>query len=73
MRDAPLALLRASLMPLRMRPSETDVRLGVRRAPVSLRRASRSKAGQRDRIETSIRLEQRLTPKQIAGTKCALA
>ena len=30
-------------------------------------------AGQRDRIETSIRLEQRLTPKQIAGTKCALA
>jgi transposase InsO family protein len=30
-------------------------------------------AGQRDRIETSIRLEQRVTPKQIAGTKCALA
>lgn len=30
-------------------------------------------AGQRDRIETSIHLEPRLTPKQIAGTKCALA
>jgi hypothetical protein len=30
-------------------------------------------SAQRGRIETSIRLEQRPTPKQIAGTKCAIA
>jgi hypothetical protein len=32
--------------------------------------ASRGSGG---RFETSIRLEQRPTPKQIAGTKCAIA